>query len=347
MPLNVDWAVHINGQNYTSRFNPYVMEIEVTDGSGNGSDSAVITLSDDGRIILPKKGAEISVSIMGVRVFTGILKTPRCTTAKGQGGLMILNAAGHDTEGPGKEGRHIAKKDATFGEYIEELGKKAGYTVKIDPELAKIKRTFWASEGRSFHHQAQQLASEYNATLKLSNRKAVIAKRGSGITPGGQALPTIQATLPGNIISADMEPYNASPVFRDVRQTFFDRKTAKFIEEKTDIRLGNASTGKASALPKGKRADKDDAKDTGKGHAGNSEREAGGGSIEMQIEPRARAEATCMVSGVRKGIDGPYRIESVTHTLKAGASGGSTTKLQLKQPGEGTGSDTRTPGQES
>lgn len=343
MPLTIDWAVWVNGQNWTARFNPYVMEIEVTDGSGKDADQARITLADDGRIILPKKGAEIRIEIMGVTVFSGVLKTPRLTDAKGQGGRMVLQATGHDTEGPGKEGRQVAVKDGTLGEYLTKLGKAAGYTVKVDPELAKIKRTVWASEGRSFHHHAQQLADEYGGTLKLSGKKAVIAKRGGGNTPSGQQLPTIYATRGANLINVDIEPFDESEAYKDVRFTWFDRKKATFREEKADIRPGLTGSSAASAKPKGRASDKQDAKDRAKGKADESERDRGGGSVEIEIEPRAKAEGTCIVQGQREGADGTYRIESATHTLRGGG-GASSTKLQLKQPEDKAGKDARKPG---
>ncbi len=345
MPLTVDWAVLIDGRDITSRVNPYVQEIEVTDGDGGGGDSARITLADDGRLILPRKGAEITVIILGVKVFTGILKTPRLTYAKGQGGLMMLNASGHDTEGKGKEGQETTKEDGTLGEFLTDMGKKAGYTVKIDPALAKVKRTFWAAEGRSFHHMAQALATEYGATVKFSGKKAVLAKRGKGMAPNGQALPTIRAIAPGNLLNADMEPYEGSAVFRDARFTFFDRKGAKFEEEKADIRPGPTSgAGPAKKVMRGRAASTEDAKDRAEGRANASERDKGGGTVKIDIEPQARAEGTCIVSGTRPGMDGTYRIASVTHTLRAGAGGGATTKLELKQPDDKAGTDSRKAG---
>ena len=72
-------------------------------------------------------------------------------------------------------------------------------------------------------------------------------------------------------------------------------------------------------------------------------RDKGGGTVAIEIDPQARAEGTCILTNVRDWIDGIYRIESATHTLKAG-SGGSTTKLELKQPGDKAGKDSRKAG---
>ncbi|WP_336488274.1 phage late control D family protein [Methylobacterium nigriterrae] len=342
MPLTVEWTVTIDGINATSRMNPFVMELEVQDHAGTTSDTARITLADDGRIIMPRKGAMMHVSIMGELVFTGKTESSRFSFAKGDGGRLILSAKGFDAEAGAKEGRHFAKEDATLGDYAQDFAKRAGLTIKVDPDLAKIKRAWWGPEGRSFLHEMQRLAREHGATFKIQGDKAVLAKRGKGSTPSGQSLPTIYATNPGNLLNVDIEPFEAREVFRDVRVSGFDRKTAKFFEEKVDIEGG--SGGGASAVLRGKRADKDDAKARGEGRKTEAERDKGGGTVEIDIEPRARAEGTCILSGARAGVDGTYRIESVTHTLRPGDSGGATTKLELKQPSDNTGKDSRKAG---
>lgn len=60
----------------------------------------------------------------------------------------------------------------------------------------------------------------------------------------------------------------------------------------------------------------------------------------MTLMPRARVEGTLVVKGTRPGVDGSYRIAGVTHRLER--SSGSTTELELKQPGSGVGTDNRT-----
>ncbi len=43
-------------------------------------------------------------------------------------------------------------------------------------------------------------------------------------------------------------------------------------------------------------------------------------------------------------MDGTYRIASATHTLRSGKGGGATTKLELKQPNDKPGTDSRRAG---
>jgi phage protein D len=148
-------------------------------------------------------------------------------------------------------------------------------------------------EGRSFLHETQRFADEMGATFKMQGDTAVFAKQGEGKTPAGATLPTITAQRPGNMISWDIEPYDAREVFRDVRVRRFDRKTAKFVEEKVDIESEGAAS--ASAVLRGTRADEDDAKATGEGRKTKAERDKGGGTVEIDIDPTARAEGKCQV----------------------------------------------------
>ena len=343
MPLTVDWSVTIDGTSYTDRFNRHVIEVEVEDKAGKESDTCRIKLDDtDGAIILPRKGATISVSILGEPVFEGKTETPRSTGARGQGRILTLTAKSLDSESKAKEGQHFHKDDATLEDYLKDFAKKAGISsIKVDKELGKIKRAWWGPEGRSFIHAARQLADDLGATFKLKGDKAVFAKRGKGETATGGTMPTVMAEWGRNLISWDIEPYDARPAVKDVRISRFDRKAAKFEEEKVDVDLGGRSSASSSARLPGTRADKDDAEARGKGKKTESERDSGGGSIEIDIDPTAKAEGSCELKGARDGADGTYRIDGATHSL---TRAGATTKMQVKQPDEKAGQDGRKAG---
>jgi phage protein D len=87
-------------------------------------------------------------------------------------------------------------------------------------------------------------------------------------------------------------------------------------------------------------ADAPGAANAAKGKKTSSQRQSGEGSVELVLTPSARVEGTFALKGARPGVDGSYRIAGVTHKLSR--SGGSTTSLELKQPGSGVGSDSRT-----
>lgn len=344
MPLVVPWSVTIDGVPATERFNPYVMELEVEDKAGEGSDTARIKLDDtDGQIIMPRKGASIAITVLSELVFRGTTETPKFTYAKGQGRILTLGGKSFDAEKGAKEGKHFHKDDVTLEEYLKEFAQQAGLSIKVDRELGRIKRPYWNPLGRSFLHEGQRLAEELGGTFKIQGSTAVLAKRGQGATPAGGTMPTVFARVGVNVISIDIEPYEPRQAFKDVRVSWFDRKQAKFVEEKVDVELkGLGSGAPASARIPGVRADKDDSEARGKGRKAEVERETGSGSVEIEIDPTAKAEGTCIVEGSRDGVDGAYRIESAG--LKVGKDAAST-KLSLKQPDDKAGQDGRKAGQ--
>ena len=61
----------------------------------------------------------------------------------------------------------------------------------------------------------------------------------------------------------------------------------------------------------------------------------------MTIEGSTAAipDGLCIVTGARPGVDGAYRIKSVTHQYSRG--GGFVTSLELIEPRDGAGSDSR------
>jgi phage protein D len=93
---------------------------------------------------------------------------------------------------------------------------------------------------------------------------------------------------------------------------------------------------------KHKHANQKNAGRQAKSNADDAERSKGGGSIEIDGNAAAQSQAICKVSGIRDGIDGDYQITSAEHTYSRG--GGWVTKMELGQPGKGTGSDTRKAG---
>ncbi len=68
-----------------------------------------------------------------------------------------------------------------------------------------------------------------------------------------------------------------------------------------------------------------------KGRKSEAKRERGGGSIDLDITPEAQVEGIVRLSGAQPAVDIGWRISSVGH--KANRAGGSTTGLEVKEPG--------------
>lgn len=338
MPWTVDWAVFVDGAPVTEAMRPYLMDISVEDKDGEASDSCTLTFDDTGaQIRLPKEGAGVRVLLEGIPVFQGVVDAVRSTGSRGGGRTMKVSAKGFDNRGKGKEPQQFHKDDATLEEFLGTAAENAGFSLIIDPALGAVTREYWAADGESFLHLGQRLARELNATFKLRGTNSVFAKR--GIDAG---LPAIIGTVgeewAGNVMSWDIKPFTGRRVYQTVKVDYFDRESATFKSKEIEVGLDRDLPGTVNAI-RSKARNEAQATDIAEARKGEAEREGGEGKVTLDLEPAAQAEGIFVLEGARPGVDGTYRIVSVTQ--KASRNGGATTDLSVKQPQGAVGKDTR------
>lgn len=323
---SVEWTVSVNGQDMTSAMRSFLLEIEVTDKAGTASDTCALKLDDtDGMLEFPAEGSEVAVSINGVPVFDGTVDDTKSDGSRGGGRVLTVSAKGFDTRGKIKEGQNFHMDDASLGDFLQKSAAKAGYSVTVDSSLASKQRPYWSAREESFLGVGQRLAREFNATFKIRGTQAVFVPRGSTMLPG------VTGTVGpgGNVINWSISPYTGRQSYTKAKARWFDRKTAKFEEKEVEIKSSRPLPDSTHSI-RSLAADEAQATDLAEGRKTEAEREGGQGSVELDIEPTAQAEAMFTLSGARSGVDGSYRIETVKH--KASRSGGATTSLDLKQP---------------
>lgn len=336
------YSITIDGASVTDNFEPHLISLSIKDSEGGKSDSCEIVLDDgDGAIVLPRTGADIEASIGwadGESVtFTGKTDEPHSRGARGQGRTLSITAHSADLKGKGKEPQKRHKDDAKFGDVAKEWGEKAGLTVTVDGDLSDIQRDYWHLD-ESFFAWGTRIAREIGATFKVSGKKAVFVARGSSKSASGQALASVAAVYGQNVIHWDLTPVYSRFEYKTHKVRWYDKKEAKYKEEQ--VQVSGASQGaQADLTQRFKATDKDQAKRQAQSNKDEADRGKGGGSISLDGEPRARAQAACTVSGIRAGIDGIYKITNATHTYSRG--GGYTTDCELEQPSGEAGQDDR------
>jgi uncharacterized protein len=345
MAWQVEWRVIVDGRDATASMRPFLIDISVTDKDGTASDTCSLTFDDtDGRALLPRDGAKLSVYLQGGLAFSGTVDSSRSTGSRGGGRLLTVSAKGMDSRGKAKEPQHFHRDNGTLREFLEKAASNAGLAgIRIDEELASVSRNYWAADGESFVHLGQRLARELGATFKIRAGKegdvAVLALRGKD-----KGLPTIVGMVGRNVISWDIAPYTGRRAFTKARVQWFDRKAAAYKSKEVEFDLDRQLPEAVNAI-RSSVADEDQAAIVGEARKREAEREGGEGTVEIDLAVEAQAEGTFVLAGARPGVDGEYRIASVTH--RASRSGGSTTTLEVKQPGGEAGKDTRKPSDSS
>lgn len=227
--------------------------------------------------------------------------------------------------------------DASLQGFLDKAASNAGLAgIKFDPAFANIQRDYWSADSESFLHLGQKIAREVGGTFKIRGDWAVVAKRGSGLSPSGAALPPVMGVVGVNVICLDIEPISMRDRFKTSVVRYFDRPEAMFktVEVGTDDERAKVDRESLTSA-----VDEAHAREIAEGRKSDSKREGGDGSAELDLDIDAQPEAQFILRGARPGVDGAYRIASVGHKVDRG--GGSTTSLELKEPGQGAGSDDR------
>lgn len=335
--------VRVDGRDVSSSILPRLLNLTVTDKAGTSSDTVSIELDDtDGIILLPRDGASIEV-LLGDKaggvtpVFRGVVDEVKSAGSRTSGLTLSISGKGVDTKGKAKEPKEKHWDDKPLGDVFAEAAKAAGLgSVKVDQELAQIKRPYWSMQNESFLHWAERIAREVGGTFKVADNVAILAKRNGGNAPGGAALPAVRAVYGDNLISWDIAPVLGRPRYKKAKARWYDPKTGEWKVEEVQIEDQDAQAEFTTRYSHG---DQDEAKKNAESRKADSERGKGGGSITIDGNADAQPEGTVILSGARPGIDGTYRIDSVSHDFSRGS--GWTTRLDLKQPQGEAGKDSR------
>ena len=344
------FEISVGGIDVTERFNPILQHLQVEDHSGESTDKAAITLSDkNGDILLPKVGDPLSI-MLGWRiaggltqVFDGIIDDVISRGSRSAGRELTIGAHGFNTGGKAKEPQQFHKDTASLQDFMSEAAGKAGLSFQAQSKIGAINRDYWAAGTESFIHLGQRIAHEVGAVFKIEGTQAYMWPLNTPLYGVGAGDGTIRATWgqgdgSGNLIDWDIAPIVGRPRFKEARTLYFDHATATWKEIVQTIG-GIGSDYGATHTHRQPRADQGEATNSSAANAAVSTREAGTGIVKIRGEPAARSEGSCIVSGVRAGVDGSYRIDGVRHELTRSA--GFLTSLELRQPGGGAGTDSR------
>ena len=326
------YFISIDGKDVTSNFEPYLIHLQIRLTDGGDSDTCEISLDDSaGQLRMPRDDADIEVRLQwsdsgGAVTFKGKTDEPESQGSRGGGMFMNITARATDMKGKAKEKKTKHKDDATFEAAAKEFGKLAGLKVKVSGVLAQTKRDYWSIQNESFMSWGTRIASELGATFKIRGKEAVFVPRNTNDSASGQKLPIVQAVYGENIIDWQIHPTQNRPRYNRSVVRWFDAKEAKWKQETVQI---SDETARVPLIDTRKFADKERARDRADSNAREVERSKGGGQVTIDGEPAAQAQALCVVSGVRAGVDGNYMISEATHSFTR--ENGWTTILDLDQ----------------
>jgi len=328
--------VTVAGSNITTALQPILIGLRVSDKVGTHTDSVDIEVDDtDARIVLPKKGAPVTVGLgwedEGLRVvFTGTVDEVKSTGSRNGGRRVTVTAKGMDTTDRPKEGQQRHWDQATIETILRDAAQFAGIpNVQVDPALAGLRRAYFEMRDESFIHMGERLAREVGGNFRIIGDTAIFSKR------LGNYQAAVEAKWGENLHNWDIAPQLGRPQFNIARGRWYDmlKPGWELLDKAVDL-----DVSALHAFRFAKPWDFETDQQTGSDKA-TSERDQGEGSVTIEGNTNAVPDGMCIVSGTRPGVDGTYRIEAVTHSYNRSA--GFITTLELKQPQGGAGQDDR------
>lgn len=304
--------VTANGGDVTGNILPSLLEMTITDGSGQDSDSVSFVLDDqDGIIAPPKKGAELGVTAgfeddhrnFGTFIVDQV-------SLNGWPQTMSVTARSVDALSSAKQRRdesYDKKSYATYQDIFQKVADRMGLSAVISSEIGGKPVEFEAQFGESDLAFSSRLGDKLNAAVTVKEQRLIIVPRGAGLSAGGSAMPPILITRPGNAISYNVTTVNG-PKHGSVKAIWFDREAA----ENKEVVVSASDEGPEFLLRQNFQ-NSDDARETAKAQADALKRGEGTASFTIEGNPHARAEAHVIVAGVRSLVDGTWRAKSVSH----------------------------------
>lgn len=326
-------AVFVEGASVMMALRSVLSSVSVSDQAGTSSDFASIKIDDrDGLIDFPKHNAKISI-YMGFRetgmalVFSGTVDEVK--SSGGRSGTMIeITAKGMDTSGKVKEPQQRHFDNMTVAAVLAEAGEAAGITdIRVDQDLAPIILDYEHMDDESFVAFGERLAKEIGGTFKVRNDAAIMAKKNSGRTPTGDALPDVTVTRGENLHGWDVAPYIGRQRYKQIRVRYYDRAKAKHDEVVVDTEIEGSN---AIAVGRFEAPNRQAAEQKAEALKSESQRGSGVGSVVLEGNSFAQPEARCVLVGARDGVDGSYVIDGVHHTYSRRS--GFVTKVSLAHP---------------
>lgn len=334
--LRGNYKVIVAGRDVTGALQPILQELSIERAAGEAADTCSLTLADRfGAVRMPQKRDTVQCFLNGQWAFDGFVSDVNSTGGK-DGRRLKVSASSADHGGKVKEPKLASKDDAKFADVAKEWGQKAGLEVHVVGSITSIERKYWIMQKESFMSWGQRTARDIGATFKIIGNKAFFTPRNEGLSATGRPLTPISGVAGQNLLSWDISPILTRPRYSQVKMTYFDRDKGEHVDVDVDTGIKDVEASFRRLMTE---VDEGQAKQKGEAKSKESDREKGGGNVEIIGNALAEPEAKFTIRGARPGIDGEFVIDSVSHSLSKGD--GFKTSLSLKRPDGGAGTDTR------
>lgn len=173
-----------------------LISLSLTDNRGFEADTIDLTLDDsDGQIIMPSRGARISVSLGWDNeplIFKGVYTVDE-TGHSGPPDQVLISARSTDFRNDFNVKREYSWHDITVGDVVASIATRYGLRAGVSEELAKLEIDHADQTSESDISFLTRMAGMLDAVTTVKNGMLLFITPGKGVTRSGKPLP--EATI--------------------------------------------------------------------------------------------------------------------------------------------------------
>lgn len=303
------FKITVNGSDITALIADRLLSLTVTDEAGVKSDRVEIVIDDrDQRLAIPSKKATMTVAIgyADRLVNKGTYTVEEVEMSNAPRQMTIRANAAGASKGSGAR-REKSYHETTLGKVAGEIAKRNKWELRISSGLSNIEIPH-VDQTESDLQFVTRLATENGAVAKVAHGKLVIAPHGEGKTTSGRTLPSVTLLATDTVQWSCVESSRGD--YEGVKARYHDPKTGK-TEDAIDGKDGETT----ATLPH-TYANKGNAERAAKAKRGALQK----GKATLSISnapgnPNFEAESRLTATGFRKGVDGQWTMNSVSHQI--------------------------------
>lgn len=309
-------------QDITAKVADRLLSLEITDKAGVKSDRMTLTIDDrDGVVEIPRTGANIEVSIgyLGavlIKMGNYVVDEVEVT---GPSRTMTIRANAADMTGGIKAPKERSFDGITFGQLVQTIAADNGLTPSIPSDLAS-RQLAHIDQTESDMQLLTRIAADQGATVKVADKRLVVARRAAGKTAGGGELPL--AVIVASQCDSWSCTFEERGKYKAVIAYYQDLGAA----ERKQVKAGE---GTPALTLKNSYSSQSEAKQACDSKFESLSRGTAKVSIEGLIgDPLMSAEKIATLVGFRPGVDGSdWVIDEVVHQIN---DNGYTVRLSLE-----------------
>ncbi|MNK29161.1 phage late control protein GPD [compost metagenome] len=341
MQVQPDYRLFANSEDITALTRERFVSLRYTDEAGLASDILEVTLADhlpNEPIELPPKGAELELFLGydGDAVRVGLFVVDELELCGGPASLVIrARAATYDKSKGGKTNLQTQKtrswpKGTKLGAMVQKIAKEHGMEAAVAKSLASIVLPHIDQADESDLNLLLRVAKKYDAIVKPSGGKLVVAKRGEAKSISGEDLPAVTVT-----------PQDIEPGWRMVQSA---RESAGMVvayyHAVKEAKRHSVKVGQGEPVRRIKQyfPTQEMARAAARAELNKRERGALTWAMSMTGGMDMQAEGKLFLEGFRVGVPTEWIITRVVHTLDAGT--GWKSDVEAEQPDAKAADDT-------